>query len=370
MSQNITVNKGVRWDGLHSYMKELLNAFGDNMMRKYGIKPHFRHMHRDKARQTIDYNDYISGRGGIAAKPGNSFHQAGLAADLDWPQIQAFFNKRPDLQKAYGNNFWNFLNAELAEVGLHRPLGMKDRPHIQPIENSEYHRRVNHRALMSSRGSWDVGGAPFEIGQAQIRDNTEGFTVEQVRRLLGFSQPQVQSEGLSIDQMRQLLGNEGGRISTTFRTNGRIPDTPGMRINNPFNLKHIDGLRPGEIPRSQIPEVRKHATFDTLASGLNAGVRDVVYHKFIKRGINNINDFVNAYLGAAIKNDPRARPEVYKSNLEKMIGIGRNQPIDVRNEDVMVRFLMAILNNETGSGNYIGENNVRAAYRRVMATLR
>lgn len=169
MSPNITVDKGVRWDGLHSYMKELLNYFGDNMMRKYGIKPHFRHMHRTKADQQPHYDAYRSGRGGIAARPGNSFHQAGLAADLDWPRIQAFFNKRADLKKAYNNNFWRFIDDELRQVGLHRSLGMRDRPHIQPIENDRYYARVNHNALMSSRGTWDMGGAPFELHQPHVR---------------------------------------------------------------------------------------------------------------------------------------------------------------------------------------------------------
>lgn len=344
MSPNITVDKGVRWDGLHSYMKELLNYFGDNMMRKYGIKPHFRHMHRTKADQQPHYDAYRSGRGGIAARPGNSFHQAGLAADLDWPRIQAFFNKRADLKKAYNNNFWRFIDDELRQVGLYRSLGMRDRPHIQPIKNDRYYARVNHNALMSSRGTWDMGGAPFELHQ-----------------------PYVRGGRLNIGYMRQPVNTEVRDTNAVFRTSGNRPNAPGMRINNPFNLKHINGLRPGEIPRNKIGEARKHATFDTLASGVNAGVRDIVYHKFIRRGINNISDFVDTYLGAAVKNDPRAKPEQYKSNLERMMGIKRNQHIDVRNEDMMVRFLASVLDNETGSSKYIGTNNLRMAYRKVMS---
>lgn len=325
MSPNITVDKGVRWDGLHSYMKELLNQFGDNMVRKYGIKPHFRHMHRTKADQQPHYDAYRSGKGGIAARPGHSFHQAGLAADLDWPRIQAFFNKRADLKKAYDNNFWRFIDDELRQVGLYRSLGMRDRPHIQPIKNDRYYARVNHNALMSSRGAWDMGGASFELNRNKVHHNPTKFGIPS--------------------------------------TSEKAPNTLGIRLNNPFNLKLINGLRPGEISPNQRRDPGGHAIFDSLASGVNAGARDIVYHKFIKRGINTIKDFVEFYLG----NDPQGRPELYKRTLEKLTGWRRDQPIDVRDENAMVKFLMAVLDAEGHTARYIGKENIRAAYRKVMS---
>ena len=49
---------------------------------------------RTREQQEAAYNRYLSGKGGIAAKPGRSRHERGLAVDIaNWQEAQRFLRK-------------------------------------------------------------------------------------------------------------------------------------------------------------------------------------------------------------------------------------------------------------------------------------
>jgi hypothetical protein len=98
---------------VHPELAARLAAAGRTFEQETGKQPKYDEMSRGNDVQAIYYNRYVNGTGGIAAPPGRSNHQKGLATDL------------PD------SDFRRWLNAgNQARFGLHFPV-RGDPPHVQ-----------------------------------------------------------------------------------------------------------------------------------------------------------------------------------------------------------------------------------------------
>jgi len=83
--------------------------------------------YRDNKKQRELYNAYLNGTGLIAAPPGKSKHQKGLAIDVavcdnNWNQIHS---------SNVGDKKWKELSKIANSVGITWPLGTRDRPHFE-----------------------------------------------------------------------------------------------------------------------------------------------------------------------------------------------------------------------------------------------
>jgi hypothetical protein len=101
---------------------------------------------RSRAEQQALYNDYIAGKGNIAAKPGTSLHESGEAADLHF--------ESPEVQK------WAHDNA--ARFGLVFPIA-GEAWHVEPVEA---------RGQTLSAAAKQAGLTPIKVSKPQAAGAT------------------------------------------------------------------------------------------------------------------------------------------------------------------------------------------------------
>ena len=75
--------------------------------------------YRDYVQQQKAYANYLAG-GGLAAKPGHSWHERDHGMAVDWNNVTP--------------RAWAYLKGHAIEYGLGFPLGPKDPFHMQPVE--------------------------------------------------------------------------------------------------------------------------------------------------------------------------------------------------------------------------------------------
>lgn len=135
-------------------MANRLAAAGREFERTHpGQRAQFGEGDRDPQTQSVYYNRYRTGRGGLAARPGHSLHQSGNAMDI------------PD------GAFANWLHAgNAARFGLGFPLGDSDPNHIQMMDNRgrayPYHPAMERRGNLAGMTQVAQAGGTPPVGNA------------------------------------------------------------------------------------------------------------------------------------------------------------------------------------------------------------
>jgi hypothetical protein len=157
--------------------KELLGRLAF-MGKTYNEKVSITSGFRSKAKQQILYDLYLAGKGNLAAKPGSSNHEKGLAVDIANPKLQA---KSDDIFKSFG---------------LHRPVFSPQRElwHIELYNGTSGTGTFNSGEVREklkngfdslgvkelSQGSYSVFLSLDEMGRTQSTLNSklsEGFGI-------------------------------------------------------------------------------------------------------------------------------------------------------------------------------------------------
>jgi hypothetical protein len=137
---------------------------------------------RSTAKQKVLYDMYLAGKGNLAAKPGTSWHETGLAVDVrEAAEFGWFmrFSKRWIMP-------YSSLKQGLAEYGIIAPLNNADKPassvewwHWQPIETAGF--AGDRMKFLDPDDA--INGKPAVVGM-----NDSGVWVMELQRIMNRSQ--------------------------------------------------------------------------------------------------------------------------------------------------------------------------------------
>lgn len=116
-----TLQPSVDMSGVKAPVVKRLKAMGAEYKQRTGKKLIITSAYRSSEKQAKLYALYLAGKGNLAAKPGRSLHEKGLAIDINPPQVDQLISM-----------------GILGKFGFHRPMSRKDeRQHIEPIEGAK-----------------------------------------------------------------------------------------------------------------------------------------------------------------------------------------------------------------------------------------
>ncbi len=129
--------------------------------------------------------------------------------------------------------------------------------------------------------------------------------------------------------------NKPGYIhNTTPNIFGKV--TRGIRNNNPGNLRISPTDWKGEVPSDD----KAFEQFDTMLNGIRAMLKLTQNYQTIHK-LKTVRGIINRY-APPIENNTSS----YVANVSAKVGVGPDEPIDLKDEETAVKFAIAVFESE------------------------
>jgi hypothetical protein len=144
---------------------------------------------------------------------------------------------------------------------------------------------------------------------------------------------------------KKSTGSTGKSTPKKIQPNGKVctavPNSRGLKNNNPGNLRIGSSAWMGKIPKSQNSD-GSFEQFETWVYGVRAMTK--LIRNYIKGGTNTINKIINKYAPPSDGNNTNR----YIAFLVGETGILANKPIDPDDKTVMRKLIKGIVKQELG----------------------
>ena len=245
---------GVHLEGTNPLFANLLQSALEKAETATGEKAAITSLHRDSTTQAVLYQNYLSGKGGLAAPPGTSYHEVGEAADLQSGKILNWLHQHPEAHPGL-----EFLKGR---------AGLIDSGHIQIAGGKIDPSAAFRAAPLSARlAAGEQEAERIDPGNERLREQTTARIETQYRREK-YEIEQTEFDNSQVLWGKIISGETGGQPITSPEQLMADPKTKDaweyLQKNKPQDLERfLNEMRSNANgPKADTPE--RQQTYRTL----------------------------------------------------------------------------------------------------------